>query len=177
MGITTKTGDNGKTSLSFGEIVFKDDLRVVACGTIDELCSSMGLGKSLVRDKVTKEIVEGIQCDLFIIGAEIATPQKFLNKLKKRINTKYVSKLEKFIKQWEGKKKFESRCFCLPGENQISSSFDVSRTVARRAERVLVTLKRKKIIKNPDIIIYLNRLSDLLYLFARDYEKRLKKSS
>jgi len=135
----------------------------------------MGMAKSLVKDKATKGIVEGIQRDLFIIGAETATLPKSLNKLKKRINTNYVSKLEKLIRHWESKKKFEARCFYLPGENLISSSFDISRTIARRAERLLVALKRKKIIKNPDIIIYLNRLSDLLYLFARNYEKKPKR--
>lgn len=175
MSITTKTGDSGKTSLLRGERVFKDDLRVVACGTLDELCSSMGMAKSLVKDKRAKEILGGIQRDLFVIGAEIVTGQKRLSKLKERINADFVSKLEKLIRHFEGKKKSEPCCFCLPGENPISSSFDISRTIARRAERVLVALKRKKVIKNPDIIIYLNRLSDLLYLFARDYEKKPKK--
>jgi len=177
MSITTKTGDSGKTSLCFGERVFKDDLRVVACGTLDELCSSIGMAKSLIKDKATKKIAEDVQRDLFIIGTEVSTLSKSLGRLKKRINTNYVSKLEKLIKQWEGKKKFEACCFCLPGENPVSSSFDISRTIARRAERILVSLKRKKIIKNPDIIIYLNRLSDLLYLLARNYEKSPKKSS
>ncbi|MFA5338356.1 MAG: cob(I)yrinic acid a,c-diamide adenosyltransferase [Candidatus Omnitrophota bacterium] len=175
MGITTKTGDSGKTSLCFGERVFKDDLRVIACGTLDELCSSIGMAKSLAKDKRAKEILCGIQRDLFIIGAEIATDKKRLSKLKERIDADFVFNLEELIKQLEGKKKSEPCCFCLPGENQVSSSFDISRTIARRAERVLVALKRKKIIKNPDMLIYLNRLSDLLYLFARDYEKKPKR--
>lgn len=175
MSITTKTGDNGKTSLSFGQRVFKDDLRVEAYGTLDELCSFLGLSKSLVKDRATKEIVEDIQRDLFVMGAEIATLPKYFNRLQKRINTGYVVKLEKLIREWESKKKFKACCFYLPGENTISSSFDVSRTIARRAERMLVGLKRKNIIKNSDMVIYLNRLSDLLFLFARNSEKRPRK--
>lgn len=174
MSITTKTGDSGKTSLFFGQRVFKNDLRVEAYGTLDELCSFMGATKSLLRDKSAKKIIEDIQHDLFILGAEIATPPRYLNKLEKRINNSFVLKLDRRIRQWESKKKFESCCFCLPGENPVSSFFDVSRTVARRAERILVALKRKKSVKNPDIVIYVNRLSDLLYLFARNYEKKPK---
>lgn len=175
MSITTKTGDSGKTSLSFGERVFKDDLRVKAAGTLDELCSFMGLAKSLIYDKNTKKIIEDIQRDLFIIGAEVATLPKYLKKLGKRIDNSFVLKLENLIRRWESKKKFKAHCFYLPGENKTSSCFDVSRTIARRAERMLVGLKRKKILKNNYMVIYLNRLSDLLYLFARNYEKKPKR--
>jgi len=175
MSITTKTGDNGKTSLSFGERVFKDDLRVKAAGTLDELCSFMGLAKSLIHDNNTKKIIEDIQRDLFIIGAETVTLPKYLEKLGKRIDNNFVLKLEKLIRQRESKKKFKAHCFYLPGENETSSCFDVSRTIARRAERMVVCLKRKKILKNNYIAVYLNRLSDLLYLFARNYEKKPKR--
>ncbi|MDD4955883.1 MAG: cob(I)yrinic acid a,c-diamide adenosyltransferase [Candidatus Omnitrophica bacterium] len=175
MSITTKTGDNGKTSLLFGERASKSDLRVKAIGTLDELCSFMGLSKSLLRDKGVKKIIEDIQRDLFIIGAETATLPKYLYKLEKRIDKRFVLKLDELLRQWENKNKFKSRCFYLPGENIISSSFDVSRAVARRAERELVTLEGKKGIKNPDMLIYLNRLSDLLYLFARNYENKPKR--
>jgi len=175
MSITTKAGDNGKTFLSFGGRVFKDDLRVEACGTLDELCSFMGLAKSLIYDKNTKKIIEDVQRDLFIIGAEAVTLPKYLEKLGKRIDGSFVLKLENLIRQWESKKKFKAHCFYLPGENKASSCFDVSRTIARRAERMLVGLKRKKILKNNYMVIYLNRLSDLLYLFARNYEKKPKR--
>jgi ATP:cob(I)alamin adenosyltransferase len=175
MSITTKTGDSGKTSLFFGERVFKDNLRVQACGALDELCSFMGLAKSSIGSKSVKKIIEDIQRDLFIIGAETATSPKHFHKLEKRINGNFVSKLEKLIRHWESKKKFRACCFYLPGENPVSALFDISRTIARRAERMAVGLKRKKVLKNPDIVIYLNRLSDLLYLFARAYEKKSKR--
>jgi len=175
MSITTKTGDSGKTSLFFGKRVFKDDLRIEACGALDELCSFIGMAKSLSRDKNTKKIIDDIQRDLFIIGAEVVTLPEYLNKLEKRIDGSFILKLEKFIKQLEDKRKVSTQYFCLAGENVISSSFDVSRTIARRAERMLVTLKRKKIFQNQEAVVYLNRLSDLLYLFARNYEKKPKR--
>jgi ATP:cob(I)alamin adenosyltransferase len=175
MSITTKTGDNGKTSLLCGKRVFKDDIRIELCGTLDELCSYLGTAKSLIKGGKLKMSLEDIQRDLFVVGAEIAATPQYLNKLKKRVNNIYISKLEGLIAQWEAKKKFNANCFYLCGENPASSFFDLSRTTARKAERLAVTLKRKKILKNPDIIIYLNRLSDLLYLFVRAAEKKPKR--
>jgi ATP:cob(I)alamin adenosyltransferase len=174
MGITTKTGDSGKTSLLFGKKIPKDDLRVEACGTLDELCSFLGMAKSLITERGLKSVIESIQKDLFVIGTEVAAAPKHLNKLKKRITKNSVSKMDELIGSWEVKNRSRATCFCLPGENLVSSSFDISRTIARRAERTLVTLKRKKIVSNGDIIVYLNRLSDLLYLFARSYGQKTK---
>jgi ATP:cob(I)alamin adenosyltransferase len=175
MSITTKTGDSGKTSLYFGPRVPKDDLRIETYGTLDELCSFLGLAKSFVKDRETKDVLEAVQRDLFIIGAEIATLPNFFAKLKERINNNHIGKLETLISALESKKKFRDGCFYLPGENFLSSSFDIARVITRRAERRAVTLKKKRIIRNGKIIIYLNRLSDLLYLFARSCEQKSKK--
>lgn len=175
MGITTKVGDKGMTSLYFGGMVKKDDLRVEVYGTLDELCSFLGMSKSLIKDRITKKLIESIQRDLFVIGGEIATKAQFLNRLENRIDGNYVRRLEKNIKKLEAKSLFEGCGFYLPGENFISSTFDVARTIARRAERMVATLKSKGLLKNPNILIYLNRLSDLLYLLARDQEKRHRK--
>lgn len=174
MGITTKTGDSGKTSLLCGKRVFKDDDRVQAYGTLDELCCFLGLTKSLVKKQAIKKIIEGMQRDLFVICTEMATPSEHLAKLKNRINNKHVGKLEKLIEEYQKQNKSQAKGFCLPGENVLSGSLDVTRAIARRAERWAVILKRKKIIKNSDIIIYLNRLSDFLYLLARNYEQKPK---
>ncbi len=177
MSITTKAGDNGKTSILFGKKIPKDDLRVEACGTLDELCSFLGMAKSLIVSRGLKSIIESIQKDLFVIGTEVAAAPKHLRKLKKRITKNSVSKMDELIRVWEAKNRPKVACFCLPGENLVSSSFDISRTIARRAERTLVTLKRKKIVSNGEIIVYLNRLSDLLYLFARGYGQETKQNS
>ncbi|MFA6281103.1 MAG: cob(I)yrinic acid a,c-diamide adenosyltransferase [Candidatus Omnitrophota bacterium] len=171
MSITTKKGDCGETSLLGAKRVLKDDIRIDACGVLDELCSFLGLSRSSIYKKKIKKIIEEIQCDLFLIGSEIVTEQVSLGKLKKRINKTHVLGLEKIISICEKNSKLKKQCFSIPGENLVSSFLDISRTIARRLERKVVTLKRKKLIHNSDILAYLNRLSDLLYLFARLHEE------
>jgi len=174
MSITTKKGDKGKTSLCCGKIVCKDDPRVEFCGTLDELCSFLGLSKCMVKRKEDKALIESIQRDLFVIGTEIATEPKFFRKLENRIDNSYVRRIEKSISLLEKKKTLAECCFCLPGENEVSGILDITRTVSRRLERLVVTLKKRKILLNEFILIYLNRLSDLLYLLAREYGKNHK---
>jgi len=175
MSIITKKGDKGMTSLYYGEQISKDDPRVETYGTLDELCSFLGLSKSLIKDQKNKKLIEAIQRDLFVIGAELATKRTSLGKLEKRIDKSYIDRLEKIIEGLEKKRAFKECCFYLPGENLVSGALDISRTVARRAERLVVTLKRKGKLSNNFILIYLNRLSDLLYLLARAYGKNHRK--
>ena len=103
MSIVTKKGDKGRTSLLYGGMVSKDDPRVELNGALDELSSFLGMAKSLIKDKATKKDLEGIQKDLIVINAEIATLPKFLAKLKKRIDRRDVGGLEKDIKKLETK--------------------------------------------------------------------------
>lgn len=170
MSITTKKGDRGKTSLCFGKMVDKDNLRVEIYGSLDELCSFLGLARSLIKNKKIKKMIELIQRDLFIMGAEIATETIDLPKLKKRMTNSSVEYLEKEISQLEPENKFKDCCFCLPGENVTSSYLDIARTITRRIERRTISLKKKKKLRNQHIIVYLNRLSDLLFLLARSFE-------
>ena len=172
MSIVTKKGDKGKTSLFFGGVVSKDNPRVELNGALDELSSFLGMAKSLIKDKATKKNLEGIQKDLIVINAEIATLPKFLAKLKKKIGKRDVGRLEKDIRKLEAKSPVRNLHFSLPGQNLISSCLHVARTIARRAERRCVTLSKKNLIKNPSILVYLNRLSDFLYLVARKSEGR-----
>ena len=167
MGIVTKKGDKGKTSLYQGKRVSKDHIRMETCGTIDELSSYLGLAKSMIRNRKIGGIIESIQKDLFILGTEIVTETKTLNKLKRRIDSSFIDCLEKAILDLEEKKGLRIRCFQLPGASSASSVLDISRTIARRLERRVTTLGRKKFLSNKCILIYLNRLSDLLYLLAR----------
>jgi cob(I)alamin adenosyltransferase len=176
MGIVTKKGDKGKTRLYAGQKVAKDHPVLEACGTLDELCSFLGFSKSLSPQRSsTKKLLESIQRDLSTICMQVACEAKFINKLKHRVDSGYVVGLEKVIRGLEvklfDKKKF---CFYLPGSNPLSCSLDIARTIARRLERRVVTLKKKEILKNPYILIYLNRLSDLLFLLARYHEKRYR---
>lgn len=171
MGITTKIGDRGFTSLLFGGCDSKDSLRIESCGALDELCSFLGLSKSFAKDKRAKAVIESIQSDLFIIGAEIASKMAHAHRLRDTIDNDNVMRLEALIKQLEKKYPAKKRYFILPGENTFSAVLDITRTIARKAERRIVSLKKAKILKNILIIVYLNRLSDLLFLMARSYEK------
>ena len=171
MSITTKKGDRGDTFLYWGGKVSKDHVRIQACGTVDELCALLGFSKSLIKEKKIKRLLESIQADLCVVNAELVTIPVHIGKLKKRIDKADIARLEKMLLSLEKRRIIKERRFHLSGENIISSSLDIARTVARRAERHVVTLKRKNIISNPLIVIYLNRLSDLLYLLSRSYEK------
>ena len=149
----------------------KDDPRIEFEGVLDELCSYLGVCKSLLKNVAIKKHLGSIQKDLFVIGSEVATASRFLKKLSRRVSKTDNEWLYKLIEDIEAKRRPQDRTFILPGENTVSSVLDVSRTIARRAERRAVTLTKKRVLKNPYILIYLNRLSDLLYLMARASEK------
>ncbi|MDP8234173.1 MAG: cob(I)yrinic acid a,c-diamide adenosyltransferase [Candidatus Saelkia tenebricola] len=169
--IVTKRGDGGMTSLYKGGRLSKDDIQVEAYGVLDELCAYLGLGKSCIKSKKTKAIITSIQKDLGFICTELATKSNFLHKLNRRIGDKDIVRIDELIAGIESKKGSQQSCFFIFGENFTASVLDVARTVARRLERRLVMLTRKKIIKNKYMLIYFNRLSDLLFLLARKYEK------
>lgn len=166
MSIVTKKGDQGETHLYQGRRVSKDHIRIESCGTLDELSSCLGLSKSMIKNKQIRKTIEKIQKDLSILCTEIATEFKSLNKLKQRIDNSFVGRLDEIIKDLEDKKSLKVRGFQVSGEDPVSSTLDICRTVTRRAERRVTTLNRKKFLSNRYILIYLNRLSDLLYLLA-----------
>lgn len=171
MSIATKRGDHGLTCLSFGPKVMKDHARIEANGAIDELCSYLGVARSLINTKATKKMIESVQRDLFAICAEIAAGPA-ASRLKVRICVNDVNRLDGMVKEIERSKpcKFGPG-FYLPGQDFVSSVLDIARSVARRAERRVVTLKKRRMLKNAHITAYLNRLSDLLYLLVRRHEK------
>lgn len=171
MSITTKKGDKGFTFLCGGAKVTKDDIRIDICGGLDELNSFLGVSKVIVKTKDIKDLLEGIQRDLFVIGSEISTPLTATKRLKNTVKYKSIQKLQQHINALENKKVIKDKCFSLPGGSLASSILDVARTIARRLERRVVTLNRKKLLKNKNILVYLNRLSDLLYLLARKCTK------
>lgn len=175
MPITTKTGDKGKTDLYFGKRVNKNDLRVEVYRTLDELSSFLAFSKSLIKNKNVKTVLGSIQHDLYTISAEIATESRCLNRLEERIGNKRINWLEGLIKEYEKNLKLNECCFYMAGGNPISASLDIARTVCRRTERLAVDFKIKGLLKNKYILIYLNRLSDLLYLMERRYEKKYVK--
>jgi cob(I)alamin adenosyltransferase len=163
--IYTKTGDNGETSLFGGKRVPKDSMRIEAYGSVDELNSIIGVCRSINNVKEIDAILEEIQSDLFTLGADLATP--FDNNLKdvKRIDKSFINRLERHIDKLDPQLK-PLKQFILPGGDRTAAEIHLARTVCRRAERKVVHLSHTDSI-GENIIIYLNRLSDLLFVLAR----------
>lgn len=170
--IYTGKGDKGKTYLIFGEQVDKDDPRVKAYGSLDELNACLGVAGSFIKEPKTQRIIEQIQNELFNIGAELASPKKLRRNEKSffELSNERVTDLEKKIDQYDTRLP-SLRNFILPGGTNVASFLHLARTVSRRAEREIVTLNRN-ISVNPSILVYINRLSDLLFVLARYMNKR-----
>jgi cob(I)alamin adenosyltransferase len=167
MKIYTKTGDKGETSLFGGQRVSKDDLRLEAYGTVDELNSIIGVVIAETVNKETAEILTRVQNDLFTLGSDLASPLDKVNRnfVIPRINKDKIEKLETFIDSIEYKLP-ELKSFILPGGCKTASFLHLARTVCRRGERRVVSLSGKVDIgTNP--VVYLNRLSDLLFVLSR----------
>lgn len=175
MKIYTKTGDKGTTSLYGGTKVAKDNIRIEAYGTIDELNSYIGLIRSYMLDnKLTDELIT-IQKDLFNIGAELATPKDKIMlangtpRLKVMISEDDITQLENWIDAIDANLEIMTH-FILPGGNQASSHAHVARCICRRAERLIVALAQQEEIR-PELAKYINRLSDYLFTAARKIAK------
>lgn len=170
MSIVTKTGDKGETGLLSGERVSKTDLRVEAYGTLDEFCSHLGVARSL---KPAPEIflqLRQVQKDLFRLGAELASTKLDPHWQVTPINQNDVEQLESWVSRLEPEIKLP-KSFVLPGGSSCSAALDVARTVCRRLERKMRGLQEKNFYQNGEGLRYVNRLSDLLYIFAR-YEQK-----
>ncbi len=146
----------------------KYDLRIEALGALDEAVSFLGLAKTKVRSSRIKKTIRAIQRDLFRIIAELAREKKDVSKYERQIRERDVKQLEDIGDIIESKIEVPSR-FVIPGVNEASACLHIARTVVRRAERVVAALNKKSKI-NPQILAYLNRLSDLLFVLAR-YEE------
>lgn len=169
MSIATKLGDSGQTGLIGGSRVSKADFRVEAYGTVDELNATLGLARSLCPDESIRAATEQIQRTLFNVGASLATPAQnrrgaaVLNSADVDDLTEQVHRieaLEGILADWS-----------LPGAQVPSSAFEVARTVCRRAERCVVRLMESGEDVQPEVVAYLNRLSDLIWLFGRVLER------
>lgn len=167
MKIYTKTGDNGETSLFGGKRVWKDDLRIAAYGSVDELNALIGITITEIEKPELIQILMSIQNDLFILGSDLATPLDKVNKnfVVPRIQKDNYEKLERLIDEIDIKLP-ELKNFILPGGTKGSANLHLARTVCRRAEREVVTLSKNEEI-NIESEIFLNRLSDLLFVLAR----------
>lgn len=161
MKLYTKTGDKGTTSLYGGSRVSKDDERVWAYGTVDELNVTLGLiYANLLETDERRDIIRTIQKNCFMIGAEFASDEKGLKLLKERIQSEHVQHLETLIDKFQEQAPVFTE-FTYPGYNNLSAHIHLARVTCRRAERYAVSLEGYDI-----ILKYLNRLSDLLYIMA-----------
>lgn len=168
MAITTKIGDKGKTAILFGHMVEKTDPLLDVCGTVDELNASIGVARSHVIAPNIKGELLTIQHKLFIIGAEIATRKEDHSKLKRVIGKEEVTAIEGEIEILE--KYNDINNWFIPGESPSSAQIEHARTICRRLERGVLKLGHH----NEDMRIYLNRLSDYLWLLAQKEEYYLR---
>jgi cob(I)alamin adenosyltransferase len=171
----TRTGDQGETALFGGRRVPKDDPRVEAYGSVDELNSTLGVAVSFLRQKRIAAALQSIQNELFNIGAELASEsgpkadrgRMFIDPERK------IAGLERLIDEHDAKVP-PLRTFVLPSGTRAGALLHLARGVCRRAERAVVRLSRQEDV-NPQLIVYLNRLSDLLFVLARYVNKAARK--
>jgi cob(I)alamin adenosyltransferase len=169
--IYTRTGDGGDTGLFDGTRVPKSDPRVAAYGDVDELNAWLGFVRASLTDRGLGTILEQIQRDLFALGARLADPaHKIADRVTKAaITPADIVRLEEWIDQLESELP-PLRRFILAGGSQSGAALHVARTVCRRAERAIVGLGRDAV--EPDVVTYINRLSDLLFVMGRAANRR-----
>ena len=168
MKIYTKTGDEGKTSLFDNSRVWKSDQRIMSYGAVDELNSSLGIALSLELDPEIKDILIKLQNDLFIVGSDLANPNMSDEKI--RTTPEMITFLEQKIDLLEPQLE-PLTSFILPGGTLLAAILHLSRTISRRAETHVIALSQNEEI-NQDAAIYLNRLSDLMFILARAINHR-----
>jgi cob(I)alamin adenosyltransferase len=176
MSIATKTGDSGTTALMYGKRVSKTDARVEAYGTVDELNAALGMARATANRKVVHEIVLSVQKDLVVLMGELAVANKdrerYLKDGYEVVTAPMVDRLTAAVNDLEQNYHVDFKHWATPGHSLESATLDVARTTCRRAERRVVAMCDGPEYVNPESIRYLNRLSDLLWLFARYVETK-----
>jgi cob(I)alamin adenosyltransferase len=170
MSIATKAGDKGDTGLIGGERVSKADARVEAYGTVDELGAALGFARSICEDAEVRELTREIQRELFAVSGAVANPRAS-EREEPYVTDAMVERLTAHVHRIEATEGILSD-WSLPGEHAAAAAYDVARTVCRRAERAVVRLSEGGEEIPPHVTAYLNRLSDLLWLFGRLLELR-----
>lgn len=171
MSIITKHGDKGRTKLILGRDISKADIRIDATGDVDELVCALGVARSFVSDKKIAQNILDLQTELFRFATEIQMGRAKAGWLE-RTQSSHVDALEKKILLLESKIKLP-KSFLIPGTTKASSMLELSRSLARRLERKVVLLSKKGHYKNPSGLMFINRVSDYLFLLARAVEVSL----
>jgi cob(I)alamin adenosyltransferase len=171
--IVTRGGDGGETSLLYGGRVPKDDLHTEAYGALDEAISALGLARATETDSARAERLLALQRQLFTVGAELATGRGAHHLLEKHfptVDAAMVDALEEETHALEERVPLP-RAFVIPGGTASAAAVDMARTLVRRAERRAVALHRAGELENAEVLRYLNRCSDLLFMLAREAEQ------
>jgi cob(I)alamin adenosyltransferase len=176
MSIVTKTGDQGETSLMYGRRVPKNDLRVEAYGSVDELTAALGLARASCIDKFVTEQIHAVQKDLINVMGELSTlpedRRRYVKDGFQIVDANMADRIGSVIVDLEKDKSLYPKDWVIPGGNNVSAALDFARTACRRAERQVAALKDP----NSAILRYLNRLSDLCWILARVTERAGKKN-
>lgn len=167
MSIVTKTGDQGETSLMYGRRVPKNDPRVEAYGAVDELTAALGLARANCNDKFVVDQIFAVQKELINLMGELSTlpedRERYVRDGFKAVDARMVDVISDVIVDLEKDKSLFPKDWVIPGANTVAAALDLARTVCRRAERHVAMLKDP----NPEILRYLNRLSDFCWILAR----------
>ncbi len=175
MSIATKTGDNGTTALMYNRRVPKNHPRVEAYGTVDELNTALGLARATAEHDFVRLNLLAIQKDLIVLMGELCVQPEDLHRYTAEgyflMTPELTAKLDALVQEIEAQN-ISFKGWATPGSTIHSAALDVARTVCRRAERRVCEIKFTGELRNAEIILYLNRLSDLLWLFARWVESQ-----
>ena len=162
----SRKGDRGYTSLLGGQRIPKSGPRPEAYGTLDEASSALGIARALAAHPKTKEMICAVQKDLGILCGELATAPEDLLKSPCRLTSEHVDRLERWMEEMQQNLEIPPQFIC-PGETVSAAAIDLGRTIVRRAERKAVVLIQQKQIDNIEVLRYLNRLADFLFVLAR----------
>jgi cob(I)alamin adenosyltransferase len=175
--IATKTGDDGTTALMYGRRVPKTHPRVEACGAVDELNAAVGLARATAEHDFVRGNLLAIQKDLIVLMGEVSVATEDLPRYTKDgyslVTPAMTATLDALVREIEAQN-ISFKGWATPGATPPSAALDLARTICRRAERRVCGLKESGELRNAEIVIYLNRLSDLVWLFARWVETKAK---
>jgi cob(I)alamin adenosyltransferase len=167
--VTTGKGDTGYTGLIGEQRVAKYDPRPDTFGTVDEATSALGLARAMAQDPKVKEIIYQVQQELYLLMAELATPPENYEKMGFRMTVEHVQRLEQVEESLKKEVEIPNK-FIVPGDTLDGAALDLASTIIRRAERMAVKLLHEGVIHNGEVVRYLNRLSDLVFIIARYIE-------